>query len=94
MIAISIFLVIYIEIGLTRLLEDGFLNVKYDLEEKLHGECVSLDWVDNAETEEAMAMIKNNKDEVKNLKEKIKQLKRKKQCQKQVATTATKTKTV
>lgn len=65
MIIISIFLVICMHIRLTRLLENGTSDIKYDSKKRLHGKCISLDLSDNAKLEKAFAMNNENENEVK-----------------------------
>lgn len=64
MIDISIFFIIYMQIGLIRFLKDGSSNAKYDLEGKLSREYAGLDWNYNTKIKEAITAIKGNKDKV------------------------------
>lgn len=60
--ATPIFLTINLHIRLTKLLEVGSLNTKYDLEEKLCEKCTDADLGDDSEIEMAMA-VDNDKDD-------------------------------
>ena len=60
-----IFLTINIHIGLTRLLEVGPSNAKYDLDKKLRKGCTNVDWGDDDEIEGAMAADNNEKNDEK-----------------------------
>lgn len=67
MIVISILSIIHIYFRPTRFLENGTLNVEYNLERRLHEGYIGLDQGDNSEIEEIMAMEEDNKNEVKDL---------------------------
>ncbi len=54
-VATPIFLTIGMHIGPTKVLEVGLPNTEYDLEERLHERCTSVDWANEGEIEEAMA---------------------------------------
>lgn len=72
MIDIPIFLVIYIYVGLIKLLENRAFNAQYNLEKKLREGCAGLDWGDSAKIEEAITVIKDDKDEIEDPQKKIK----------------------
>lgn len=59
--ATSIFLIIGLHIGPTRLLEVGPPNVKYDSKERFYEEYTSANWGDKSEIEEVMT-ANNNED--------------------------------
>lgn len=84
-ITISIFLVIRMYIRLTRFLEDGAPNTKFDGDGRPYTGFIDLDWNNNAKIKKAIIMDKNNKDEVEDFWKMNRQLKKAKQYQKRVA---------
>lgn len=58
-----IFLVLHIQIKLTRLLENGALNTKFDTEERLYPGSSGLDWDEKGKIEKVIVTDKDNKDE-------------------------------
>ena len=83
-----IFLIIGMHIGLSRLLEVGLSNAKYDWNGRFCKGYTSADWVDDGKIEEAMAANNNKDDDKKNPQEKNRKLKKEKQCLKQTAARA------
>lgn len=57
--AIPIFLIIDIYIRPIKLLEIDFFNVKYNLKKKLCKEYIGIDWGNNSEIKEVMAVNNN-----------------------------------
>lgn len=82
MIAIPIFLVIYMYIRPTKLLKDGFSNTKYNSEKRFCRRYTDYKWGKSAEFEKTIVADNDNKDEVKDFKKKNKQLRREKLHQK------------
>ena len=80
MITAPISLVLHIYIRLTKSLQNGTLNAKFDTKRKLYPGFTDLDWNDNAKIEEAITVNKYNKDEEKDPRKKNRPLKREKQC--------------
>lgn len=64
MVTTSIFLVIYIHIKPTRLLNHGAPNTKFDAEERLCIRSISLDEDNSVEIKKTIAVDKNNKDKI------------------------------
>lgn len=64
-IIVLIFLVIYMHIGPTRLLENSASNATFDKDKRLCTRSIGLDWDDNTKIKEAIATDKNNKNEEK-----------------------------
>ncbi len=50
-------------VGLTRLFENGALNAKFDVEEKLRPGSIDLNWDEKSEIERAIAADEGDKDE-------------------------------
>lgn len=75
MIITLIFLVLYMHIRAIKLLEDGALNAKFDVDGRLHPRSTSLDQDNNTKIKKAITINKNNKDKEE---KKNRQLKRKK----------------
>lgn len=66
------------QIGPTRLIQNDAATANYNSEEKLCKEFRDLDWDNNREIEEAMAEVKDDKNETKDSQEKNKRLKKEK----------------
>ena len=93
MITVSIFLVLCMHIGLTRLLENGAFNDKFDADRRLCLGSTSLDWDDGAKIKDVITVNKDNKDEEKDPREKNRWLKKRKQYQKWATKAKTRPKT-
>ncbi len=84
MITAPILLVLHMHIGPTHFLKDSALNAEFNADRRLHTGSTGLDWDDSA-VAEAIAAVKDNKDEDEDPREKNRRLKKEKQCQKQAA---------
>lgn len=65
MIITLIFLVLCINIGPIRLLENSAFNAKFEVDKRLHAGSTGLDWDNSAKIEEAITADKDNKDKEK-----------------------------
>ena len=87
-VAISIFLIIGMQIGPTRLLEVGLPNAKYNLERKLCKKCTGADLGNDGEIKGAMTADNNKDDDKENLWDENRGLKKENQCQKRATAKA------
>ena len=75
LIIILILTIIYIHVGLTKLLEKRPFEIKYNFDDAICGNCLGLDWRNNHRKKVAKKAINKNDDE-KTPKEKIRQIRK------------------
>lgn len=81
----SIFLIIKIHIGLTKLFENSSITINYNSKGRLYRKSQSLDWGDDRKIEETVADAEDNENKAKNPWKKNKKQKKEKMRQKHLS---------